>query len=624
MAKRARPAPVIGILALLGALARAGPASAAANVSIAVDASIEHQTWFGFGATQSTLVYGGAGDVLTASQRQRALDALFNQVKLSTGQAPTTFEAPASSTLASFFGAQANDDSDPLNLDANGFFTGLGDAFKAKVVDLAGSAFDLYPDVKISTRWGSKWLAALESTNYDTFLNECAEQALAGVRYWKTTYGVTPAYAMLFNEPLSGNGELDGGNEAAVVDIVARSGQRLEAAGLGAVKFVVPAEETEDKSLATANAILNDSTARKYVGAIAYHPYPYGSTYSYVPNILATSGAGSPDAGKIQVRRALRDLGAQHGLPVWMTEVSHGFMQGDGVQVTDHRILRGRAIHIHDELVYADAAAYFGMNSLWDSASQASHFGTDGSELMISSHEDIVLVAQASDSVVITATGRAIGHYARFIRRGATRIEATSSDPLVLVTAFRDDTQAGRFVLVVVNNAAEDRTLDVAVSGLALDTAIRSEQSTAAAAWQEREALTPTTAPGFAVTVPPESVTTFATEGGAGAGSGSGGVGGSGGAAGASGSAGGSSSGGSPAASGGTAGSAGGSSTAGGAGGSAGVGPANGTSADTANEDASCGCRFPREPSGSVTAMFAALVAVAFGARTTERTRRRR
>src|SRR5262249_32687643 len=151
-------------------------ASAAGTVSIAIDASVEHQTWHGFGATQMTLVYGGIGDVLSASQRQRAVDALFAQVRISTGQSPAIIEAPASSTLATFFSSEANDNSDPLTIDPNGFYTGLGDAFKSKVVDIAGSRFDLYPDVKISDRWGNQWLAALQTSNYDAFLNECAEQ----------------------------------------------------------------------------------------------------------------------------------------------------------------------------------------------------------------------------------------------------------------------------------------------------------------------------------------------------------------------------------------------------------------------------------------------------------------
>ncbi len=517
---------------LSGAVAE--QARGAGIVNVTVDAGVVHQTWYGFGATQSTLVYGGTGDVLSASQRKRAVDALFAQVKGSTGQAVTTFEAPKSSTLANFFGASANDNADPLVIDPNGFFTGLGDAFKSKVVDIAGSPFDLYADVKISTKYANKWLAQLESSNYDTFLSECAEQALAGVQYWQKTYGAAPSLAMLFNEPLSGNGELAGGNVAAVVDIVKRTGQRLAANGLSSVKLVVPGEETEEKSLATSTAIMNDAEARKYVGAIAYHTYPYGSIYSYVPNILSTSGAGKPDAGRIAVRNQLRDLGAKYGVPLWMTEVSHAYLQSDNVQATDFRILRGRAVHIHDELVYADAAAYFGMNSIWDQVSQAGHFGTDGSEIMIAEHDTIVLVQQPSDSVTITSTGRAIGHYARFLRRGAKRVDATNSDPLLLVSAFRDDAQGGRVVLVAINNAPDGRTLKVSLTGAALAGMVTGEQSTASAVWTAISPVTPSSPSAFSLDVPGESVTTIAaTPGGGGGSSGSSGTSGSTGASGA-------------------------------------------------------------------------------------------
>lgn len=496
------------------AIVAAFPTSAWADpVTVGVDTTVEHQTWHGFGATHESLVYGGIGDVLSPSQRAKAVDALFNQVHITTGQAPTTFEAPASSTLETFFSAQKNDNADPMSLDPNGFFTGLGDAFKTNVVDVAGGPADLYPDVKINLTYASKWLGALRTSNYDAFLGECAEQALAGVQYWQTKYGALPPYAMLFNEPLSGNQELSGASANTIVDIVRRTGQRFAAAGLGGVKLVVPAEETEEKSLATATAIMNDPEARNYVGAIAYHTYPYGSTYSYVPNVLATSGAGNPDASRIQVRAQLRDLAAQYGVGLWMTEVSHAYMQGDGVEATDFRILRGRAIHIHDEMVYADAAAYFGMNSMWDSVSQAGHFGTDGSEMTIAEHDTIVLVKQSTDTVIITSMGRAIGHYARFIRRGAKRVEATSSDPLVLVTAFRDDTQGGRLVVVAVNDAPDARTLNVTVSGATLGAPLDGEQSTAAAVWQPLGAMPPSTPSTFSITVPGESVTTVATPG---------------------------------------------------------------------------------------------------------------
>src|SRR5262249_2289363 len=69
------------------------------------------------------------------------------------------------------------------------------------------------------------------------------------------------------------------------------------------------------------------------------------------------------------------------------------------------------------------------------------------------------------------------------ISRGAVRVDATSDDPLVQVTAFRDDAQ-GRVVLVAINNAAAARTLQVSVLGLpALPGTFTGEQSTSSGAW---------------------------------------------------------------------------------------------------------------------------------------------
>ena len=42
------------------------------------------------------------------------------------------------------------------------------------------------------------------------------------------------------------------------------------------MKFVVASQETEEISLATAQAVMASPGAAKYVGAIAYHTYPYG------------------------------------------------------------------------------------------------------------------------------------------------------------------------------------------------------------------------------------------------------------------------------------------------------------------------------------------------------------
>jgi O-glycosyl hydrolase len=483
-------------------------AVSAAPVSIAVDAGKPHQTIEGFGATTISLVFG-ATDNVPAALRAKAIDAAYNQVRLNMGNLEVgPFESPASALYS-----PANDDSDPKTFNAAGFNWTQSDNMKSKIVDLAAPfGFDNYwIGPAISEGYEFAWAKALRTSNYDRYLDECAEHVAALAIHWRDAYRVTPRFLQLWNEPLSGNSELSGGSTQELVDIVKRAGARLRAEGFDKMTFVVPAEETEDVSLSHAKAILDDPAARPYVGAIAYHPYPYGSVYASVPNILATSGTGKPDPGRIAVRNSLRDLGARYGVPVMMIEVSHSdvpFGNFDGT--------RGRAIQIHDEMVHADAAAFFGMNAIWDSVTQAQHYAGRQDPGLFSETDTIVLVDVAAAKVYITEMGRAIGHYARFVPRGSVRIDGSSDDPLVQVTAFRDAKNA-RLVLVAINNASATRTLAVSVAGLSLEGTVTGEQSTAAAAWAPLPAVTARAA-GFGADVPALSVTTFAAKLAAGSG----------------------------------------------------------------------------------------------------------
>lgn len=373
---------------------------------------------------------------------------------------------------------------------------------KEQVVDLARP--DGFNDYSLSNNIDFRrmsWLKPIREADYPRYLDECAEHVLAGVQNWNDSFGSVPPTMMLFNEPLSGNRELQGGSTQEVVDIVKRTGARLKAAGFQ-VKFVVPNEETERKSLETATAILADPEARQYVAAIGYHPYPYGSPYASIPQILKTSGQGKPDAARLEVRGELKALAARYDLPLWMTEVSHGEVPLESMDA-----LRGRAIHIHDELEYADAAAYFGMNAMWDSKTHQEH--TRGSRPLNSETDTIVLVDDEANTVTITGMGYAIGHYARWLKRGATRIEAKSDDPLVMISAFRDDA-ARRATLVLINNAEGARRVSVSINGLTLRGLLTGEQSSGTIRWQSLP-LSPSKLGGFEVTLPPQSVTSIAS-----------------------------------------------------------------------------------------------------------------
>lgn len=474
-----------------------------ALVSVTIDNDQPHQVMAGFGASHVALVYGGIGDLLTPSLRAQAIDAVYRQVGLNLGNLEATLlETPGG------WNQRRNDDDDPFHINPSGFISLNADAIKTHVIDLAEPLgfTDYFPGQKINLRWASPWLAKLRQKDYARYLEEAAEQVVAEQIHWRDQYRLVPKYHMLFNEPLSGNNELRPGTTRDVVDIVKRTGARLRQAGFSEVKFLVPNEETVEQSYATTWAILTDKEARQYIGAIGYHTYPYGSTYASIPNILRTSGAGKPSLEAIRIRQRLRDLARRYELPLWMTEVSHG-----QVDPLSFDALRGRAIHIHDELVYADAAAYFGMLNIWDSRSQQSHFGNN--DLFSPDNEgNIVFVDSRKGTVHISGTGYAIGHYARWIKRGSVRIEATSNDALLQVTAFRDDT-AARLVVVLINNAAGERSVEVNIQRLTLASAsLTGEQSTASAFWQALVPASPTGPNAFGIRLPALSITTLAAQ----------------------------------------------------------------------------------------------------------------
>lgn len=489
-----------------GTLPPPPPVLGPADVMVTVTNN-DNQAMDGFGCTTLSLIWGrGIGDTLTSSQRQRAIEAVYRDVGINLGVLEIGTPDDLSRSAAGFI-EPSNDNDDPMEFDWSNFNTLGSDDMKAGVVDLAEPLgfTGYYLGAKVNSSWGSPWLATLRGVDYDAYLDEAAETIAAMAIYWRDTFGISPKYLSPMNEPLSGNRELQGGaHRSDVVDIIKRAGARLRNEGFADVLFVVPGEETEEETLATASEILADAEARQFVGVIAYHTYPYGSAYAGVAPILGASGSGSPDAGRIAVRAHLRDLGAQYGVPVWMTEVSNG-----GVDVRSFDGLRARAIHIHDELLYANASAYFGMSNVWDLAAQRAHFGNE--DLYGTRSEgSIVVIDNDADAVTITSMGHAIGHYARWIRPGARRIDAEADSAFVLVSAFRDDALR-RLVLVAINNDPRARNVDVQLDGVLVVDAIGGEQSTAeAGAWQAIGGGTIVAADRVRVTLPALSVTTVA------------------------------------------------------------------------------------------------------------------
>jgi hypothetical protein len=502
-------APLIAALALavLGSGPRFGSAAfqavpigpAAGPTTVVIDAAATRQTWHGVGANVRAPVLGGGRDVMPAAARAKAADLLFRAIGIRVGKLDSQLlESPGS------YAQRRNDNDNPLALSWSGFQTAALDSVRRTVLDLPeAKPFDGFQiGQMVNTRWASPWLAALRGRDYQRYLDEAAEQTVAACTYWRRVHGRVPDLWQLFNEPLTGNREVAGGSRRDLVDLVTRAGARLAQEGCGNVRFVVASEETEEESYNSAAAILQDPDARRYVGAIGYHVYPYGSVYSRISRILDTTGMGRPDASRVEQRRRLRDLAKRYGVPVWMTEVSHG-----GVDARSYQAFRGRAIHIHDELEFADAAAFMGMNTLWDMTSHAEHFRTSAG--FFDSEGDILLYDNRRDEIVITGLGYAMGHYARWIPSGAIRVEATSGDPLLLVSAFRVDAQQ-RLVAVLINNASTARRVAMTLQGLTADGPVRGEQSTSHNYWVPLSAPPNAVKSRVEIVLPALSVTTLA------------------------------------------------------------------------------------------------------------------
>ena len=416
-------------------------AAAAPDAEISIDAAAARQVLHGFGATWPWSALDA--ERLGESQWRRAIGLLVDVIGARTGEAPPILEPPEGRA-----GQAVEGFSRPLTFFATEKLFGLYGRFAPGGLD------DVFPSAGINVRWAHPWLRTLRDQDYRRYLDEVAAKAVAAVADWKQRTGREPAYLQLWNEPLSGNGELAGGNVTEIVDTMRLTAMRLREAGFERVRFIVPAEETVRNTLNVMRAIAADGEAMASVGAIAYHVYPYGSEYAYIPNLLATRALGrefdQPTRERLELRRTAELL----RVPTWMNEVSHGYERGGG-GIRDTSVpdsidwIVGRAIHIHDEMRYAGASAFFGMMTVWSDAQERGHGGDAGARLR-SEGDGLVLVDTARDEVMLGGIGHAIGHYGRWLRRGARYLDGTSSNPQVLVSPFRD---RDRLVAVLVNMA---------------------------------------------------------------------------------------------------------------------------------------------------------------------------
>ncbi len=473
---------------------------------ITVDNTTSFQSVDGFGGTTLTLVYGSR-DYL-GPLRPAAIKAAYSDIGITLGTLNIGIqETPANASDR--FNQRGNDNGDPFVINPSGFNFTDSDILRDKIVvpAMAYGFRDFALGQFIDLRGPVSWLQSTRSVSYSQYLDESAEYVLAILQHWRDSYGLTPRLLHLVNEPTSGNTELRTSSTQEVVDLVKRIGGRLRAAGFANVKFIVPNEETVGRTIAVAQAILADPAARPYVGVIGYHPYPYGAVYTSPRTILTASGSGTPDRAARQELEQLRALSRQYGVPVWLTEVTQGPGNNDyGFDAVENVL--ARAIHIHDNFEFAEASAYFGMVTIWDSQSHAEHFAGRNVPFL-SAQSGMVLVDLVTGRILITGMGYAVGHYARWIKPGAQRIGATSNRPRVIVSAFRDASRRS-IVLVAVNNEPKSQLLRVRLNGAQASGQATGEASYGQVRWESLANIAVSATGVIDLVAQPSSVVTIA------------------------------------------------------------------------------------------------------------------
>jgi O-glycosyl hydrolase len=482
---------------------------------ITVDNTTTHQTIAGWGA-EYPYEYSAS-----LSERPEIISEVYGTLKLTSVQVGQLLEAPVADytmtqnsnpdpnviTWSGFQGWQERDNHDGwLDLASTSMLT-------ARQLGLTGYVLGTsFPNV----RWENRWLDPIRTSDPSLYVGYVTRELLAYYQYWQNNFSEAPPPFFFGNEEVSGNQALyangatdgyPGGAMQEMVDLIKAGGQRLAANGFGSVKFIVGSEETVGSSINLATAILSDPEARSYVMAIGYHEYPYGSAYSDLAQVLQASGTGNPPASEIQSRNEIRDLARQYGVQLWLTEVSHASV--NGLSGASFDTLRGRAIDIHDNLVYADIASFWLQGNEWDTVAQMGHFGNNETldQLLAEDGGDMAVIGDPNTSTwTITNGGYALAHYARWVQPGDVRVESASADPLVQVTAFH---RSGAEAFVLINNAPDPRTVRITISGATFMGSLSGEQSTAAATLSPLAPLPPSSATTATVIVPGESVTSL-------------------------------------------------------------------------------------------------------------------
>ena len=425
--------------------------SIAQNVSININALNLNQTMEGFGTSLRVFndphVIGGTtsepitgGLVISAAEEDTILNLLYNKLGLTRVRPATGEDGPIENP---------NDNNNPYKMDNSKF------DFSWKKMDAHIDFVSRVIPRGVNTYFPST--VKLESWMTTSNPEEYAEWAFAIIKRWKDLGYELPYYAIM-NEPGYGRGGIWPG--IYLRDCIKFLGPRLDTAGIN-TKIVIPDDLNANEAYTRSQLIMEDSVARKYVGALAYHLY------------------GGSNANKT----AMMKLGQLYNVPVWMTEYSRpdAFDWGN---------------LIHDVIANYNVTA---VDHMWGFFGNQESNGTQYISLNFSGTN--------YTGYTINKQYFVTGQYSRYVKPGAQRIDATSSNNDVRVTAYKDGTD---FTLVAINNHSTPQSVDFTINGMSnLSTlnAIRTSQT-------ENWAILPDITlanESFTAILAPNSITSFTT-----------------------------------------------------------------------------------------------------------------
>jgi glucuronoarabinoxylan endo-1,4-beta-xylanase len=288
--------------------------------------------------------------------------------------------------------------------------------------------------------------------------------AMTVLERWRAL-GVTPALYSPVNEPKVSRDF----PPQWLHDVVVQLGARMRAAGFK-TKLVIPDDVDPIAAYTRAQAILGDPQARQYVGAVAFHIYGVGGPADWV---------------------RLRQLASRYGLPLWMTEY-------ESPSYTTYGNAFDWAVKMHQLLTVGSVNA---IDYLW---------GFFGDWVQSDTLISIRFNNGVFQSWSPTPLYYFVGQYSKYVRPGYRRVDASTDDQSVLVSAYKGP---NRVVVIATNTASDARPVSLKVMGGGKPVRKAAVVQTTSSAGLRALPSIQLRSRNLVATLPPQSVTTFVVTG---------------------------------------------------------------------------------------------------------------